>query len=125
MNCVKPVEHNSHSEAIVSKTKQSFKGECDIHQILSKYDVSGIPPITNPLPPQYGDFTKTNFQKSANLVAEFKSSWEHGGFQQDYTDYADYVKKTLFPDDEPEEAPELTEEQSEEAKEKILDDTVS
>lgn len=53
-----------------SKTKQCFKAECNINNIVKKYDGGqGLLTHVNQAIAQYGDFTKVNeFQESLNLV---------------------------------------------------------
>lgn len=51
-----------------SLTKQSFAAECDINVMLERFAVTGVVP-TNPIPPQYGDFTDvTTYQDALNRV---------------------------------------------------------
>lgn len=40
----------------LSRTKQSEKDNCDINNIISRYNATGLMPVS-PLPPTYGDFT--------------------------------------------------------------------
>lgn len=53
-----------------SKTKQQFKAECDMNNILAKTLKTGQLPDLIKKNPQYGDFSKSlDFQDSMNLVA--------------------------------------------------------
>lgn len=51
------------------RTKQSFKDECDINNILSRFNKTGQLPELIKSNPQYGDFSSVNdYQDSLNLV---------------------------------------------------------
>lgn len=55
--------------ADVSRTKQSFKDETDINNILKQYQKTGILPDMIKQNPQYGDFANPmDYQESLNLV---------------------------------------------------------
>lgn len=59
-----------------SRTKQSFKAECDINNIIKKYDKTGLLTHVNHAIAQYGDFTETNeFQDALNLVETSKRNF--------------------------------------------------
>lgn len=59
-----------------SMTKQSFKDECDINTIMSRYMQTGVLPSTlNPQSPQYIDATGFDFDLAMNLVAEASSAF--------------------------------------------------
>lgn len=54
-----------------SRTKQSFKDECDINNILSKYQKTGIVSHINQSEGQYGDFTsEQDYQTALNTVIQ-------------------------------------------------------
>lgn len=58
-----------------SRTKQSFKDECDVNNILKKYKESGIPPREMG-PGAFGDFSNvTDFQSALNAVAEAQETF--------------------------------------------------
>ena len=58
-------------EGCVSLTKQSFKEECDINNIVRKFETQGILPDNIRSNPQYGDFTNLpSYQESLNVVIE-------------------------------------------------------
>lgn len=58
------------------RTKQSFKDECDINQIMSRYMQTGVlPDNLNPRTPQYIDATGFDYDLAMNLVAEASSSF--------------------------------------------------
>lgn len=50
------------------RTKQSFKAECDINNIMAKYQKTGLVEFVNKHQPQYGDVTGFDFQASMNQV---------------------------------------------------------
>lgn len=51
------------------RTKQSFKAECDINNILKRYEKSGLLPDLIKTNPQYGDFSNVpDYQESLNIV---------------------------------------------------------
>ncbi len=51
------------------KTKQSMRDECDINNIMAKYQTSGLLDFVNKRQPQYGDVTGVDFTKSMQTVA--------------------------------------------------------
>lgn len=56
---------------VTGRTKQSFRDECDINCIMAKWTRTGAPPVTNPLPPQYGDFSNVDdYLAAANSVLQ-------------------------------------------------------
>jgi phage internal scaffolding protein len=53
-----------------SLTQQHFADECDINQIMKKYELTGLLPETH-LTPRYGDTTLLpDFQSAQNLIAQ-------------------------------------------------------
>ncbi|WNK13433.1 MAG: internal scaffolding protein [Microvirus sp.] len=51
-----------------SKTKQSFKDECDINTILNKFQRTGVLDFVNKRAPHYGDVTGINFDDAMDRV---------------------------------------------------------
>lgn len=51
-----------------SMTKQSFKGECDINNILVRYQKTGVFDHVNKYDGQYGDATENDYQDAMNLI---------------------------------------------------------
>jgi len=51
-----------------SMTKQEFKNETDINQILKRYQRTGALTHYSKYAPQYGDFTSTDLQQAQNLL---------------------------------------------------------
>lgn len=52
-----------------SLTKQSFKAECDINNILIKYQKTGVFDHVQKYEPQYFDTTSADFHEAMNTVA--------------------------------------------------------
>lgn len=53
------------------RTKQSFRDECDVNNIVNRWLKSGLMPSANILPPQYLDVSNVpDYQTSLNLVNE-------------------------------------------------------
>jgi len=58
-----------------SRTQQSFRDECDINNILRKFNVTGELPLGS-VQPQYGDFSGiTDYQSALNAVMEAQDSF--------------------------------------------------
>jgi len=58
-----------------SRTQQSFRDECDINNILRKFNVTGQLPIGS-VQPQYGDFSGiTDYQSALNAVMAAQDSF--------------------------------------------------
>ena len=58
-----------------SRTKQSFKEECDINTILKRFNITGQVPV-GPLQPQYGDFSGViDYQTALNAVIAAQDSF--------------------------------------------------
>lgn len=52
-----------------SRTKQSFKDDCDVNNIMKKYNKTGQLPEMIQREPRYGDFSDvTDYQESLNIV---------------------------------------------------------
>lgn len=52
------------------RTKQSFKDECDINTILSKFQRTGLLEFVNERQPQYGDVSSIDFTEAMNIVVQ-------------------------------------------------------
>lgn len=50
------------------RTKQSFKAECDINNIMARFQRTGVLDFTNRHAPQYFDCTGIEFQRAVELV---------------------------------------------------------
>jgi len=58
-----------------SRTKQSFRDECDINNILRQFNVTGELP-SGSVQPQYGDFSGiTDYQSALNAVMAAQDSF--------------------------------------------------
>jgi phage internal scaffolding protein len=58
-----------------SRTQQSFRDECDINNILRKFNVTGELP-SGSVQPQYGDFSGiTDYQSALNAVMAAQDSF--------------------------------------------------
>ncbi len=58
-----------------SRTKQSFRDECDINNILRQFNVTGQLPLGS-VQPQYGDFSGiTDYQSALNAVMAAQDSF--------------------------------------------------
>lgn len=58
-----------------SRTKQSFKDDCDITKIIKKYDKTGILTHINQTEAQYGDLVGADFQTAQDIVAHAKTAF--------------------------------------------------
>lgn len=80
-----------------SRTKQSFKNECDINVIMSRYQRTGTFDFVNRLPPQYADVTGHDYQQAMDLVANARSAFEdlpsriRSRFENDPAQLLDFV----------------------------------
>lgn len=60
-----------------SRTKQSFKDECDINTIMRRYQSTGIlPDLMNQKNPQFLDVTGIDYQEAMQTVAEAHSLFQ-------------------------------------------------
>lgn len=73
-----PDENSDRSKLIFtrpSRTKQSFRDECDINTILRQFNVTGQLPVGS-VQPQYGDFSGiTDYQSALNAVMAAQDSF--------------------------------------------------
>lgn len=56
-----------------SRTKQSFKDECDVNNIMARYVKTGLIDFTNRNEGRYGDCTGQTFQAAMEIVASANS----------------------------------------------------
>lgn len=59
-----------------SMTKQSFKSECDINNILIKYQKTGVFDHVQKYEPQYFDATETDYHDAMNTVVSANEMFE-------------------------------------------------
>jgi len=77
-------------------TKQSFKDECDINNVMGRYLTSGEMPLINQQAPQYLDVTGYDYQSAMELVAGAQSLFEEipsdirNRFQNDPAQFLDF-----------------------------------
>jgi len=77
-------------------TKQAFKDECDINNIMGRYIASGEIPALNQTAPQYLDTTGLEFQQAMEFVAGAQSMFEElpssirNRFQNDPASFLDF-----------------------------------
>jgi len=60
----------SQTFAASGRTKQSFREECDINNIMKKYQVTGLLTAVNKHQPQYGDVTGVDFQTAMTTIVQ-------------------------------------------------------
>jgi phage internal scaffolding protein len=70
-----PQVHVTFSTTGDSRTKQSFKAECDVNNILKNYNKTGIMP-ENFNPGEYRDVDGIDYQESMQMVASANSMFE-------------------------------------------------
>lgn len=59
-------------------TKQSFKDECDINNIMKKYKNTGMLPEMIKTQPQYGDFSEvSDYMESMNIVLKAQEQFQN------------------------------------------------
>lgn len=59
-----------------SMTKQSFKDECDINNIMARFERSGLLDFVNQNEARYGDATSLDYQDAMLVVANANSMFE-------------------------------------------------
>lgn len=58
-------------------TKQSFKDECDINNIMTRFNATGVVSHVSSIAPEYGDFMSAgDFQSSLNTVIEAQAMFD-------------------------------------------------
>lgn len=58
------------------RTKQSFTQECDINNIMAKYQKTGAINHFNSLNPEYGEHTPQDYHQSMNIIAHSNNLFE-------------------------------------------------
>lgn len=58
------------------RTKQSFKAECDINNIMAKYQRTGVLDFAAKREPQYGDCTGIEFQAGMEMISRARTMFE-------------------------------------------------
>lgn len=72
--CQRPGRHDKDGNPIY-KTEQSHKKECDINNIIRKYDKQGIITHVSKFEAQFGDMTGLEFQTMQNKVLSAKEQF--------------------------------------------------
>lgn len=79
------------------RTKQSFKDECDINQILARFKRTRTFDFVNTMQPRYGDCTGLEFRQAMETVAGAKSMFHampahlRARFNNDPAEFLDFV----------------------------------
>ena len=79
-------------------TKQSFREECDINNIMAKFQVTGMATHINEHQPQYGFATSHQFFESMQIVAKANTMFEElpssirAKFRNDPAQFLDFVQ---------------------------------
>lgn len=79
------------------RTKQSFTAECDINNIMARYQKTGILDFVNQHEPQYGDATGADFAAAMQVVAEGQSMFNdlpselRAQFDNDPAEFLEFV----------------------------------
>lgn len=64
-------------ETSPSLTKQAFREQCDINNIIDNWNATGIVPDPNLQPPMFGDFSSSiDFQAAENAVIAAQASFD-------------------------------------------------
>lgn len=58
------------------RTKQAFKAECDINNIMARFRKTGVLDFAQRMEARYGDCTGHDFATAMNMVAEAKSLFQ-------------------------------------------------
>ncbi len=80
------------------KTKQSFKDECDVNRIVSRFAETGLITHAHGREPQYGFASAQSFTEAAYIVAESNQIFEalpsetRAHFKNSVIDYLDAVE---------------------------------
>lgn len=83
--------------AAKGRTKQEFQNECDINQIMARFDKTGVLAFTNRFQPQYGDCTGIEFQNSMETIATGRSMFQElpsglrARFKNDPAAFLDFI----------------------------------
>lgn len=80
------------------RTKQSFKAECDINNIMAKYQRTGVLDFAAKREPQYGDCTGVEFQAGMEMIARARGMFEElpssvrARFENDPVEFLNFVQ---------------------------------
>jgi len=79
MKIVKPYEKRERHQTVIegkSMTKQSMKDECDINNIVKKYDRTGVLTHVNTYEAQYGEVSAQDFLEAMLIVKEAENMFQ-------------------------------------------------
>lgn len=117
------VQH--HTPPNTGRTKQSFKDECDINKIMSRFEKTGVLDFATRYEPRYADVTGVSFSAAMDVVAQANSMFHamparvRDRFQNDPGKFFDFVQN---PNNREEaEALGLLKDKSQQEREKALD----
>lgn len=71
-----PKQRVSISFPATGRTKQAFKEECDINNIMKKFQKTGVLDFVEKRSPQYGDVTGMDFQGAMDTVIKANQMFE-------------------------------------------------
>lgn len=67
---------DENGEQSIGKTEQHHKAECDINNVIKKYDKTGLITHVNTAKATYGDYTDINeYQESLNIVIKAENAF--------------------------------------------------
>jgi len=72
----KRVRHQITFDKAEMQTKQSHRDECDVNQIVSRFEATGVIQHLNNHQRNYGDIDGTDFKEAMDLVADAKTMFE-------------------------------------------------
>jgi len=58
------------------RTQQQFKDECDINNIMKRFEATGVVTHLNGRPPQFGDIADLDFQGAMDAVIDARNRFE-------------------------------------------------
>lgn len=80
------------------RTKQSFKDECDINQIMARYQTTGVLDFVAKHQAQYGDCTGIEFQQGLDIIRQAREMFAdlpsklRARFSNDPGEFLDFVQ---------------------------------
>lgn len=80
------------------RTKQQFKAECDINNIVSRFLKTGVMDFVNKHQPQYGDVTGLDFRGALDIVARAEEMFramparQRARFENEPAQFLDFIQ---------------------------------